>query len=230
VNYLLVISIALVFLLVGLVPASEQKSQRRRNRPPSIDSFSSSSTAIRICPFFTRLADKPEVDLLVNATDPDGDTLQYKYSTTAGTILGKGKLVIWDLSKVLWGPHEVHVTVTDGKGGKVVAALTITTVDSGCDPPPPPCPEVKVSCPEEMEKSRPFIFSVLIKGEGKRYQPPSFHWKLNAGRIVNGQYGPEIEVTTTGANGFDNITATVEIGGFDPACSMTGKCTTKVIW
>jgi hypothetical protein len=230
VNYLLGISIAVVFLLVGLIPASEQKQGRQRNTPPSIDSFTSSLGAIQICPF-SQLFNKPEVDLFVNATDPDGDALQYKYSTTEGSISGKGNSVIWDLRNVPRGPHEVRVTVTDGKGGKVDAALTVTTVDASvCDPPPPPCPVIKVSCPEEMDKSKPFTFSVLIEGEGKRYQPPSFYWKLNAGRIVKGQYGREIEATTTGANGFEKITATVEVGGFDPSCGMTGSCSTKIIW
>jgi len=183
---------------------------------------------LNICPF-NQLFDKPEVYLDVNATDPDGDALQYEYSTTEGSVSGKGKSVIWNLDKVLRGPHEVRVTVTDGKGGKAEAALTVTTVDSGtCDPPPPPCPIVKVSCPEELEKSKPFVFSVLIEGEGT--YKPSFRWKLNAGRIVKGQYGREIEATTTGANGFDGITATVEVGWFDPSCIMTGSCTTKIIW
>ena len=185
---------------------------------------------IPICPF-SQLFAKPVVDLLVSATDPDGDRLQYEYSTTEGTISGKGKLVIWDLNNVVRGPHEVRVTVTDGKGGKAEAALPVTTVDAGaCDPPPPPCPVIKVSCPEEMDKSKLFTFSVVLEGEGKPYQPPSFYWKLNAGRIVNGQYGREIEATTTGANGFDKITATVEVRGLEPSCIMTGSCTTKIIW
>ena len=171
------------------------------------------------------------VDLLVTATDPDGDRLEYQYSTTDGTISGKGKSVIWDLNNVLRGPHEVLVTVTDGKGGKVKAALTVTTVDGGsCDPPPPPCPVIKVSCPEEMEKSKPFIFSALIESEVKSYQPPTFHWKLNAGRIVKGQNGREIEASTTGANGFEKITATVEVGWYDPSCINTASCSTKIIW
>ena len=228
---LLPISLALVFPLVAVLSASEQKPRRSRNRPPSIDSFTSSLTTIPVCPFFvSQLYDKPEVNLVVNATDPDGDVLQYEYSTTEGTISGKGKSVIWDLNNVLRGPHEVRVTVTDGKGGKVEAALTVTTVDAGCDPPPPPCPIVKVSCPEEMEKSKPFRFAVVIEGEGKRYPSPSFHWKVNAGRIVKGQYGHEIEATTTGANGFDKITATVEVRGFDPSCITTVSCSTRIIW
>ena len=223
---LLPILLALVF---PLLTTAEQKPRRQRNRPPTINSFTSSSRTLNICPF-NQLFDKPEVNLNVNATDPDGDALQYEYFTTEGSISGKGKSVIWDLNKVLRGPHEVRVTVTDGKGGKVEAALTVTTVDaSGCDVPPPRCPVIKVSCPEELEKSKTFVFSVLIEGK-EEYQTPSFQWTLNAGRIVKGQDGREIAATTIGANGFDGITATVEVGGFDPACITTGSCTTKIVW
>jgi len=62
------------------------------------------------------------------------------------------------------------------------------------------------------------------------YGSPTFYWKLNAGRIVKGQNGREIEAATTGANGFEKITATVEVGEYDPACAMTASCSTKIIW
>lgn len=213
-----------------LLTTAEQKPRRQRNRPPTIDSFTSSSTTLRVCTFHPELYDKPEVNLLVNATDPDGDALQYEYSTTGGSILGKGKSVIWDLSNALQQAHDVRVKVTDGRGGKVEAALTVNMVDGGsCDPPPPPCPVIKVSCPEELEKSKPFAFSVLIEGK-QQYQTPSFRWKLNAGRIVKGQYERKMEATTTGADGFEEITATVDVGGFDPSCFTTVSCSTKIIW
>ena len=229
-NRLLMISVALVFPLLAVLSAAEQKPRRPRNPPPAIDSFSSSVTTIPVCEFSQVFA-KPEVDLFVKATDPDGDALHYEYSTKGGTISGKGSSVIWDLHNVLRGPHEVRVTVTDGKGGKAEAALTVTTIDSGsCDPPPPPCPVVNVSCPEELEKSKPFLFAAVIEGQAKTDQPPSFRWKLNAGRIVKGQYDREMQATTTGAIGFDSITATVEVGGFDPSCFTSGSCTTKIIW
>ena len=142
---LLVILFALVFPVIG---ASHQKGRRQTNRPPSIESFNPSSKAIPICPFVPNSAvlGPPEVTLIVDATDPDGDSLDYEYSITEGTISGKGKSVVWDLRDLPRGPHEVRVTVTDGKGGKVDAALTVFTVDaSACDPPPPPCPVVTVS-------------------------------------------------------------------------------------
>ena len=231
--FLLIISFALVFPSVGILPASEQKPRRRPNRPPSIHSFTSSLTTIRICPFLpsSSLSDKPEVTLIVTATDPDGDLLHYEYLIRGGTISGKGKSVLWDLRGLKRGPHEVRVRVKDGKGGKVDRTLTVTTTDAAvCDPPPPPCPEVKVSCPREMHKSQSFVFSATIKDKSKGQTRPSFYWEINAGRITKGQNSREIEVSTTGANGFENITATVDVAGFDPSCPTIVSCTTKIIW
>ena len=145
---LLVISFALIFPVIGLLPASQQKAQRQPNRPPSIESFTSSSRTIPICPFFPNsgVLGQPEVQLSVDATDRDGDSLNYEYSIREGTISGKGSSVVWDLRDLPRGPHEVRVTVTDGKGGKVDAALSVMTVDASvCDPPPPPCPTITIS-------------------------------------------------------------------------------------
>ena len=226
----LLISLALGFPLVAGLSAAEQRRSRQSNRPPVINSFTSLRRTLEICPF-DPFAVKPQTELLVNAVDPDGDVLNYEYSTTEGTISGKGRLVVWDLDNVKRGPHEVRVIVTDGRGGKVEAALRVVTVDSRiCDPPPPPCPEIKVSCPDALQESKPFKFSALIiEGKAERDETLSFHWKLNGGRLVKGQDSFEIEATTTGANGSDNITATVEVGGFHPACIPTASCTTKIL-
>lgn len=233
IHRLLLLFFALVFPVIAVLPAPDQKPQRQRNRPPSIVWFVSSVTTIQICPFIPEspVLGKPEVQLAVNATDPDGDTLHYKYSTTEGTISGKGNSVLWNLRGLPRGPHQVRVIVTDGKGGKVDAALTVTTVDAAvCDGPPPPCPVIKVSCADEIDASKPFIFSVSIAKDAKGYTSPSFKWRVNAGRISKGQYTSEIEATTKGALGFENITATVEVGGADPSCITTLSCTTKIIW
>jgi hypothetical protein len=175
---------------------------------------------------------RSEVDLFVNATDPDNDALHFKYSTTDGSISGKGNLVVWNLRGVKRGPHTVRVIVTDVRGGKADAALRVITADSGtCDPPRVgPCPAIKVSCPDEMDKTGPFKFSVMIKVNGESFETSDLRWTLNAGRIVKGQYGRKIEVSTTGANGFEKITATVDVGGFDSSCITTASCSTKIIW
>ncbi len=186
---------------------------------------------ILVCEF-ARNPYRSEVDLFVDATDPDKDALHFKYTTTDGTISGNGSVVVWNLRDVKRGPHEVRVTVTDAKGGKVDASLTVITADSGtCDPPRVgPCPAIKVSCPDEMDKAGPFKFSVTIEVEGKTFETADLNWHLNAGRIVSGQHSRAMEASTTGANGFEKLTATVEVGGFDPSCTTTANCSTKIIW
>ena len=81
------ISVALVFSFVGLIPAQQQTVQRQSNGPPSIDSFASSLTTLRICPFLptSAVSDEPEVTLTVNATDPDGDP--YPVITVSSSVL-----------------------------------------------------------------------------------------------------------------------------------------------
>ena len=127
------ISFAFLFLVVAVIPASEQKPRQHRNRSPSIESFTSSLTRIEICPFYPKSWARPEaeVELVVKASDPDGDSLSYEYSTNEGKISGQGKSVLWDLRDLPLGPHEVRVTVTDGKGGKANGVVTVTTVVCG---------------------------------------------------------------------------------------------------
>lgn len=144
---LLVLSSVIVSALAVVSSGANQKSQRKSNRPPSLESFTSSLKLVRICPFVPTSADsdKPEVTLFVNATDPDGDGLLYEYSVKEGKISGEGKSVVWHLDAVPRGPHVVQVTLSDGYGGQTTGALTVTTVDAdACHPPPPLCPVIRV--------------------------------------------------------------------------------------
>jgi len=50
-----------------------------------------------------------------NATDPDGDELNYEWSTSGGNITGTGPEVIWTAPEEV-GIYHVTVVVTDGHG------------------------------------------------------------------------------------------------------------------
>ena len=57
-----------------------------------------------------------QVALSTQATDPDGDTLLYTYSTTGGTITGSGPNATLDLTGAQPGTYTVTVEVDDGCG------------------------------------------------------------------------------------------------------------------
>ena len=49
----------------------------------------------------------------------------------------------------------------------------------------------------------------------------TYNWSVSAGTIESGQGTPSITVRTTAAMKGSNVTATVDIGGRDPACNCT---------
>ena len=73
------------------------------NRPPVVSLAASTASITLPCPPGTTSPSCPtapsmSVSLTATASDPDGDTLLYTYSTTGGRITGDGPNVTWDLS------------------------------------------------------------------------------------------------------------------------------------
>ncbi len=59
------------------------------------------------------------------ASDPDGDSLSYNWSTTGGSLSGTGDVVTWTAPEVA-GTYSISVTVDDGRGGTADKSYTIT--------------------------------------------------------------------------------------------------------
>ncbi|MFL6227148.1 MAG: PKD domain-containing protein [Pyrinomonadaceae bacterium] len=81
------------------------------------------------------------VNLTANASDPDGDTLLYTWSTTGGRITGDGANVTWDLSGAAPGTYTANVEVDDGCGCIAYSSTTVVVDRCNCVPTPvPPTP------------------------------------------------------------------------------------------
>jgi hypothetical protein len=94
----------------------------------------------------------------------------------------------------------------------------------------PPCPTMKVICPDSVKQGDQMTFSAEIKG-GDSNVTPTYNWTVSAGTIESGQGTASINVTTKGLEADSNITATVEAGGYDRDCgygSTVGSCTGSV--
>ena len=198
------------------------------NRPPVISSFAASTASIILpCPPGTSSPSCPtapsmSVSLTTVATDPDGDTLLYTYSTTGGRITGDGPNVTWDLSGVAAGTYTSTVEVDDGCGCVTFSSTTVTVAT--CPNCIPPCPTVSVSCPDNVQQGTPVTYTANVSG-GPGTQ--TYNWSVSAGTITSGQGTSSITVDTTGRGG-QSITATVELGGLDPSCPRTASCSTQI--
>lgn len=206
------------------------------NQPPTVSLTASSSnvTLPAECtapdlPDPTCTANAGTVQLSANATDPDGDTLLYTYSTTGGRITGDGPNATLDLTGVADGTYTVTVEVDDGCGCIAFTSTTVTVAHCPCiRPTPPPCPTVDVSCPSEpVNPGTPITFTANVSA-GDPNVTPTYNWTVSAGTISSGQGTSSITVDTTGLPNNSSVTATVDVGGYDRSCSTSDSCTTPI--
>lgn len=202
------------------------------NQAPTVSIAAAESSITLPCPPGTRatsctISDDQVVALNTNASDPDGDTLLYTYTTTGGRITGEGPTVTWDLSGAQPGTYTATVEVDDGCGCVSFSSTTVTV----SEPPPgccvPPCPELRVDCPSGItEAGTPITFTANVSG-GDPGASITYNWTVSAGTITSGQGTPSITVDTTGLGG-QTITGTVELGGVAPECNRTASCSSQV--
>ena len=60
-------------------------------------------------------------------SDTEGDAVQFKWSSTGGSIKGDGATVIWE-SPNDYGDYHIMVVAQDGNGGSAQATLTVSVV------------------------------------------------------------------------------------------------------
>lgn len=209
------------------------RNARMVPKPPNVGptvSVSGSMSSITLpCPEGTTSATctpsaSREVTLTAMGSDPDGDTLLYAWSVTGGRITGDGRSVAWDLSGVNPGTYTATVEVNDGNTHTANASTAVTV--AVCDRCEPPCPTVSVSCQSDVDQGAPITFTASVSG-GPSNMTPTYNWSVSAGTISGGQGTSSITVDTAGLGG-QSVTATIELGGVDPACARTASCTTSV--
>lgn len=199
------------------------------NGPPTVSVASSAASVTLPCPEGTISSTctpsaTRDVQLTATSADPDNDTLLHTWSVTGGRVTGEGRAVTWDLSGVNPGTYTASIEVNDGNQHTANASTTVSV--AVCTDCVPPCPTVSVSCPSEVDDGAPLTFTANVTG-GPSTLSPTYNWSVSAGTISGGQGTSEITVDTKGVGG-QTITATVELGGVDPACSRTASCSTSV--
>jgi hypothetical protein len=200
------------------------------NQPPTVTLSASQSSITLPCPpgqisETCTPSSSTQVQLSANATDPDGDTLLYTYSTTGGRITGEGPNVTWDLTGATAGTYTATVEVDDGCGCVAFSSTTVTIAD--CTNCHPPCPTVTVDCPTGLtNQGTPITFTANVSG-GATNVTATYNWSVSAGTITSGQGTPSITVDTTGLAG-QTVTGTVQVGGYPPECQTTASCSAQI--
>lgn len=111
--------------------APHPKGKILPNQPPTVDlktSVENITLPCRIGETSTTCATDACQVVILNgrASDPDGDTMLYTYTTTGGRITGDGPAVIWDLKGAGAGSYTASVEVDDGCGCIAYSSAQVT--------------------------------------------------------------------------------------------------------
>jgi hypothetical protein len=90
----------------------------------------------------------------------------------------------------------------------------------------PACPALEITSSELVSEGTDITFTIKVTG-GDPNVKPTYNWSVSAGTIKSGQGTSVIKVDTTGL-GDQSVTATVELGGYDPVCERVKSSTSTV--
>ncbi|MFN2533566.1 MAG: hypothetical protein ABR555_19975 [Pyrinomonadaceae bacterium] len=222
---------AAVFLLPAFIVmfmcASIATAQERRENvsyAPLTLNLTSDATVVSTCA--STMAAGAQVKLNARAVSPGGNSIKYKWSITAGRIIGEGAGVVWDLTGAAPGLYKASVEAQTGNVDGECEAFSSTTVYvNPCAPVQLVCPAISITCPTNVVIDEPITFDSTLSG-GSPVSNAAYNWTVSAGNIVEGQGTNTIKVDTKGLAG-QTIAATVSVGGY-PGLDCSANCVVQI--
>jgi len=139
--------------------------------------------------------------LSIEAADPDGDTLQYQWRVTAGTIENKNaRETVWTMPD---GPgvHFAYVVVSDGKGGYVEQQYAVGTDALETRAPTPPARDYVAAARADGSSTARlrFVYSATSTTFG--------------GTVPRFVYMPDVQVQVQDPSGVTVFSGTTDLSG-----------------
>jgi hypothetical protein len=160
-----------------------------------------------------------QVKLTANAVSPGGYPIKYKWTTDAGTIIGEGPVVTWNMAGLTPGYHKASLDIQSvGSDGSCQAFSAVSVLVKPCVVIQPVCPAIEISCPTDVALDQPLTFTSRYSGGVPANVTPVYNWTVSAGTIIAGQGTDTIKVDTAGLGG-QTVKASLSMGGYNLECS-----------
>jgi hypothetical protein len=194
------------------------------NQPPTVEMAVGSVTpgsADLLRAGATTVCAGDKVALAATATDPDGDSLLYSWTSTGGRIVGEGVNTLFDTTGLEPGEYTVRVEVNDNRG--CIAFDTKTIRVEAC-PPLTVCfgPNLDVAAsPTTVDAGEKINLSTTGVTGGRNYGVVRYEWTATAG-IISGS-GLNAVLDTTAVTPGSTIDITVRANSEAGNCSASGS-------
>jgi hypothetical protein len=135
------------------------------------------------------------VALTATASDPDGDTLLYSWTSTGGRIVGEGANTQFDTTGLAPGDYTVTVEVNDGCGCVAFDSKTITVREC---PPLTVCfgPNLDLTASAtSVDPGEKINFQTTGVAGGRNYGNVRYEWTTSAGTISGSGLSATLDTT-----------------------------------
>lgn len=112
------IGLSIVMVLVMLCGACLVAAEPKGNKPPVISSLEAE---------YKSVYPKGASEIRCVASDPESDAVQFRWSSTGGSVTGEGTTVTWAAPSD-YGDYHIMVIAKDGNGGSAEATLTVSVI------------------------------------------------------------------------------------------------------
>jgi hypothetical protein len=117
-SYVGKIGLGIVMVLAALCSACLAVAEPQGNKPPVISSLEAQ---------YVNVYPKGASEIRCVASDPESDAVQFRWSSTGGSLVGEGPSVTW-AAPADYGDYHIMVIAKDGNGGSAEATLTISVI------------------------------------------------------------------------------------------------------
>jgi hypothetical protein len=161
------------------------------------------------------------VALTATASDPDGDTLLYSWTSTGGRIVGEGVNTTFDTTGLAAGDYTVTVEVNDGCG---CVAFDSKTIKVEACPPLTVCfgPNLDLTASAtSVDPGERINFQTSGVAGGRNYGNVRYEWRTTAGTISGSGLTASLDTTGVAHNTTIDVTVTAvsDVGN----CSASGS-------
>ena len=172
-------SILILISIMFIVGCASAIRSPAPNSPPVINEILGSS----------KFAPSSEGGVECVATDPDGDSLSYQWSTDNGTIKGEGHKITW-IAPGTPGIYHVTGKVSDVRGGEVTRTISIVVGVNEGDLAENQTVTLRLSLPSSQtveEKARVGIWAttdIVCQVENADSSDLNYAWTAMGGKLV----------------------------------------------
>ncbi|MBM4446622.1 MAG: hypothetical protein FJ023_04625 [Chloroflexi bacterium] len=112
------IGLGIIVVVTVLCSACLASPEFKGNKPPEISNLE--AQYINVYP-----RGASEIKCVVS--DPEGDAVQFKWSSTGGSLTGDGPTITWEAPND-YGDYHIMVVAQDANGGSTEATLTVSVI------------------------------------------------------------------------------------------------------